>query len=343
VLVVNNTIVANQLLLGPPAPTQGSQFLAGGQMQRIQLFNNLIIGTTSQAPIECLPLAVQPVAPPTFMANDVYDLDNPGAVLYWDACPNQTGISGNISADPLFATGTMDAHPYELLLASPAVDAGDNQAPSLPTLDILSQPRIQNAKGLSTAIVDAGVYEYAGVPAPPPPPANFTLAVSPASATVQQGQSAAFSVAITPSAANLGAVTLACTVLPANASCTFTPSLIAFTSTGQQSSVLTVTTGTAVATASRAHVIDGNLSMTLAGLILVPFLLGLKRRNRVRTLPSGLLSSLCILCFVLGLSGCGKDTYIVYTPPQTYSFAVQATAVNSGLSKQAAIILTVDQ
>jgi hypothetical protein len=345
VLVVNNTIAENQLLLFPPALTQGSQFNAGGQTQRIQLFNNLIIGTTAQAPIFCDPPTNGSLPPPTFVGNDVYDLDNPGAVLYSDACTNQTGISGNISADPLFATGATDTHPYQLLLASPAVDAGDNQAPALPSLDILGQPRIQNARGLSTAIVDMGVYEYAGVPGPPPPPANFTLTVSPSSATIQQGKSATFAVAITPSAANLGAVTLACTGLPDNASCTFTPSLLEFTTTGQQSSVLTVTTGTAVTTASRAHRIDTNRSMTLAGFLLVPFLLGLKRRNRARSFSAGphLLASLCLLCFAAGLSGCGKDTYIVYTPPQTYSFAVHATAVNSGLSKQSAVTLTVDQ
>jgi hypothetical protein len=345
VLVVNNTIVENQLLIYPHALTQGSQFFADGQTQRIQLFNNLIVGTTSQAPIECIPDSVPSNPPPTFVANDVYDLGNPGAALYGDVCTDQTGISGNISADPLFATDATDAHPYQLILASPAVDAGDNQAPSLSLLDILGQPRIQNAKGLSTSIVDMGVYEYAGVLGPPPPPANFTLVVSPSSATIQQGQSPTFSVAITPSGTNLGAVTLTCTGLPANTSCTFTPSLLAFISTGQQSSVLSVTIGTAVATASRAHRIDGNLSRTLTGLTQVPFLLGFRRRRRGRNLLAGrhLLAPVCILCIALGLSGCGKDTYVVYTPPQTYSFAVQATAVNSGLSKQAAVTLTIDQ
>ena len=345
VLVVNNTIVGNQLLLFPSANSQGSQFFATDQMQRIQLYNNLIVGSTSQPAIYCFQDPTQPVAPPSFYNNDVYNLGNPGATVYSGACTNQTGVSGNISADPLFATGATDAHPYELLLASPAVDAGGNLAPSLPSLDILGQPRIQNAKGLSTAIVDMGVYEYMGVPGPPPPPANFTLAVTPSSATVQQGKSATLSVTITPTAANLGAVILTCTGLPANAACTFTPSLLEFTTTGVQSSVLTVTTGAAVATSSRTHRIDGDLSITLAGLTLVPFLLGLKGRVRATSFFAGgrLITPLCFLCIVAGLSGCGKDTYIVYTPPQTYTFAVQASAVNSGLSKQAAVTLTVDQ
>jgi hypothetical protein len=159
---------------------------------------------------------------------------NPGAPVYSGACPNQTGISGNISADPLFATDATDAHPYELLLASPAVDAGDSQAPALPALNLLGQPRIQNAKGLNKAIVDMGVYEYVGVPGPLPPPANFTLEVSPGSATIQQSQSATFSVAVTPSAANLGGVTLGCAGLPANNTCTFTPSLLVFSDTGRR-------------------------------------------------------------------------------------------------------------
>jgi Right handed beta helix region len=346
VLVVNNTIVGNQLLLVPPANSQGSQFYARDDTQGIQLYNNLIIGSTSQSPVECSQTTTTPPgAPASFYNNDVYDLDIPGTEVYGGGCTNQTGVSGNISADPLFATGATDAHPYELLLASPAVDAGGNLAPSLPSLDILGQPRIQNAKGLSTAIVDMGVYEYMGVPGPPPPPANFTLAVTPSSATVQQGKSANFSVTITPTAANLGAVILTCTGLPANAACTFTPSLLEFTTTGVQSSVLTVTTGAAVATSSRTHRIDGDLSITLAGLTLVPFLLGLKGRVRATSFFAGsrLITPLCLLCIVAGLSGCGKDTYIVYTPPQTYTFAVQASAVNSGLSKQAAVTLTVDR
>ncbi len=343
VLIVNNTIVDNHLLLIPSALAQGSQFRTSGQTQRIELFNNLIVGTTSQAPIECVPVAFQPALPPTFVANDVYDLGNPGAVLYSGACTDQTGVSGNISADPLFATEASDPHPYQLLLASPAVDAGDNQAPAIPSLDILGQPRIQNGKGLSTSIIDMGVYEYAGVPAPPPPPANFTLVVSPGSATIQQGQSATFSVAVTPSAANLGAVTLGCSGLPANSACMFNPSVLGFTNTDQQASVLTVTTGSAMASLSRTHRIHERLSITLAGLMLI--LLRRRHRERLRmfSLVLPLLASGCLVCLTLGLSGCGKDNYIVVIPPHTYSLVVHATAVSSGLSEQAAVSLTVDQ
>jgi len=345
VLVVNNTIVGNQLLLVPGAVSQGSQFFASGQMQRVQLYNNLIIGTTSQPPINCFQeYPDDPVAPPNFYSNDLYDLGNPDAPVDSGACPNQTGIFGNISADPLFATGATDAHPYELMLASPAVDAGDNQAPGLPALDLLGQPRIQNAKGLSTAIVDMGVYEYMGVPGPPPPPANFTVSVSPGSATIQQGQSATFSVVVTPSTANLGAVTLGCSGLPANATCTFTPSLLTFSTTGQQTSVLAVSTGMAVAASSRTHQVAGELSIALAGMAFLPFVVGRKRRGRTgKASRMRLLGPLCVVCFVFGLSGCGKDSYIVYARPQTYSLAVHATAVNSGLSKLGPITLTVGQ
>ena len=345
VVVANNTIVGNQLLLFPGAVSLGSQFFALGQMQRILLYNNLIIGTTSQPPINCFQETPDdPVAPPSFYNNDVYDLGSPDAPVYSGACPNQTGISGNISADPHFATDATDAHPYELMLTSPAVDAGNNEAPALPSLDLLGQPRIQNAKGLSTAIVDMGVYEYAGVPGPLPPPANFTLEVSPGSATVQQGQNATFSVALTPSTANLGAVILGCTGLPANVTCSFAPSLLVFSSTGQQTSVLTVTTGTAVATTAGRHGVAGELTMVLAGIAWLPFAIGRKRRDGNRRLcgVSQLLGILCLLSFAWGLSGCGKDHYVVFTPPQTYSFAVQATAGNSGLSKQASVVLTVE-
>ncbi|MGA8938395.1 MAG: right-handed parallel beta-helix repeat-containing protein, partial [Acidobacteriaceae bacterium] len=245
VLIINNSIVGNQLLLVTGANPQGSQFFAQDQVQRLHLSNNLIIGSTDQAAIDCNPIPPLPPPPgrppplarstvdqsslsatsalvmapgssaPTFNNNDVYDLNNPGATVFTGACTNPTGTSGNISADPLFATGVGDPHPYEVQHTSPAVDSGDNQAEALPALDILSQPRIQNATGLSTAIVDMGAYEYPGVPAPPTPPPSFTLSVNPSSATLILGQTTNLTVIVTPTAANLGPVQLACLGLPA--------------------------------------------------------------------------------------------------------------------------------
>ena len=341
ILIVNNTIVENELLLVPGARSQGSQVFVSNNSQPVELTNNLIVGTTSQSTIDCYQGSNHPGAPPSFGNNDVYNLNYPGVALYSGVCTNQTGISGNISTDPLFTSNETGANPFQLSLASPAVDAGNNQAEALPTLDILGQPRIQNAKGLSKAIVDMGVYEYSGVPAPPPPPVNFALTVTPSSATIASGQSATLSVKITPTAANLGTVTFACMGLPANTSCVFSPSTMSFTTASAQSSNLTISSATAQSKTSGYLPTNGSLTMTLAGLTIFPFVLVFRRRNSKKQLSKvlRLAGSLSAICLTLGLSGC-KNIYSNVTPA-TYHLIVQATSVNSGISQQTPITLTV--
>ena len=76
-----------------------------------------------------------------------------------------TGI-GNIDADPCFLDPFNDD--YHLTYASPCIDAGNNNALSLPAKDFEGDPRIfpGNGKGHfvgsnpSGAIVDMGVDEY---------------------------------------------------------------------------------------------------------------------------------------------------------------------------------------
>ena len=341
ILIVNNTIVENELLLVPGARSQGSQVFVYSRAERVQFTNNLIVGTTSQSAIDCYQDQPHPVAPPFFDNNDAYNLNFPGAAVYSGTCSNQTGISGNISTDPLFASDKNGANPFQLSFSSPAVDAGNNQTEALPTLDILGQPRIQNAKGLSKAIVDMGVYEYPGVPATPPPPVNFTLTVAPSSATIAPGQSATLSVKITPTAANLGTVTFACMGLPANTSCVFSPSTMSFTTASAQSSNLTISSATAQSKTSGYLPTNGSLTMTLAGLTIFPFVLVFRRRNSKKQLSKvlRLAGSLSAICLTLGLSGC-KNIYSNVTPA-TYHLIVQATSVNSGISQQTPITLTV--
>lgn len=367
VYIVNNSIIANQLLLATGANPQGSQFFAQDQTSRLQLINNLIIGTTSQAAVNCLapppfvapprppPLAAAstepgsnsslqpdlslPNAGPTFTNNDVYDLNNPGLSAFTGACADPTGTAGNLSTDPLFATTASDPHPYELLLASPAIDAGSNAAEDLPTLDLLGQPRIQNAKGLPTAIVDMGVYEYPGVPGAPPPPPSFTLAVTPSTATVAPGATTTLAVTVIPSASNLGPVQLACLGLPATVTCSFSPSITNLTATADDNSTLTLAaTASPLTAASRPHT---GRWMPLAAFLFFPLLLAFKPKSSNRQLPRSLFLIIPLLLATAGLSGCGKDKYIVLVKPQTYTFVVQGTATNFNETQQATVTLVV--
>ncbi|HEY1742960.1 MAG TPA: right-handed parallel beta-helix repeat-containing protein, partial [Granulicella sp.] len=110
ILIVNNTIVENELLLVSGARSQGSQVFVSKNSQPVRLTNNLIVGTTSQSAIDCYQDPTHPVAPPSFDHNDVYNLNYPGVAVFSGTCSNQTGISGNISADPLFASNETDVN-----------------------------------------------------------------------------------------------------------------------------------------------------------------------------------------------------------------------------------------
>jgi hypothetical protein len=345
VLILNNTIVENKLLLAAGAPSQGSQFFASQQMERIYLINNLIIGSGSQSAIDCFQSSpTQPVQPPTFDNNDVYNFKGASASADSGACADQTGAVGNISADPLFSSGVGDVNPFQLTLSSPAVDAGDNLAPGLPALDVLGQPRIQNAKGLSSSIVDMGAYEFRGVLAPPSPAPDLTVTASPSSLTVVQGQSGRVSVTVTPTSGSLGTVLLTCSGLPASASCTLSPSLMNFTTTSPQSSTLTISAGMASANLSRVPSPNSSHSMVLAGLFLIPTLFAGKRRSS-DTVVQWMLSigAICAVSLCTGLSGCGKDQYIILAAPETYQVTVQGSAPNSGISRQTSVTLVVTQ
>jgi beta-glucanase (GH16 family)/uncharacterized membrane protein len=75
------------------------------------------------------------------------------------------------------------------------------------------------------------------VPIAPPAP-TFSLAVSPASATIDPGSSAVFNVSVTPANGFNGDVTLSAAGVPASASADFTPAVI----TAQGTATLTITT-----------------------------------------------------------------------------------------------------
>jgi Right handed beta helix region len=341
-VIVNNTFVGNKVLLVSGVRQSGTQIFASHYYDNVQFFNNLIIGTDAQTPVDCETMTVAPVSPPTFDHNDVSNLSL-GLSKYSGSCADQTGQNGNISADPNFVTDTSSPHPYQLQLPSPTIDSGDNNAPDLPQLDFLGQPRIQDATGLSSGIVDMGVYEYPGEPAPVPPPPSFTLTVNPSSITIQQGRSGTYSVTVAPTSADLGSVLLTCSGLPVTASCTFSSSTMSFTSTSPQSSTLTISTTTTQSSLPRTPSPNGSLSLVLAGLLLIPTLL-VGKRGFSNGVPWMLrLGAICVISSCAGLSGCGPDRYIIIGAPQTYQLTVQASAVNSGLSKQTSVTLVVTQ
>jgi uncharacterized repeat protein (TIGR01451 family) len=85
---------------------------------------------------------------PLITFNNVYSKT---VSLYGRNCTDQTGINGNISADPLLVDPAVGD--YHLRDGSPSIDAGDNAAPGLTLTDLDGSPRIVGGA------IDQGVYE----------------------------------------------------------------------------------------------------------------------------------------------------------------------------------------
>lgn len=145
-LLVNNTIADND-------SAQGSGINADGFDAQTLLVNNIIVAQGAQTAVFCGNL--NDLNPPMFKANDVF---SPTGSAYGGICTDQSGLNGNISATPLFVSP--GSGNYHLQAGSPAIDAGDNTAPSLPANDLDGDPRVLDGDGNSTVIVDMGVDEF---------------------------------------------------------------------------------------------------------------------------------------------------------------------------------------
>jgi hypothetical protein len=188
-LILNNTIAGNDAPGGGSA-FSGHFFTTTGAMT---ISNNLFIGKPGQSAVDCR--GFDTVSPPVFSFNDVYTSGGPN---YGSMCIDQTGKNSNISVDPLFVNSASDFH---LQVTSPAIDAGSNTAPSLPTQDIVGNDRILDGNGDCIATVDIGAYEFARPSVLTLFPANLVFAdqdvgstSAPLSSTITSGASTATTV-----------------------------------------------------------------------------------------------------------------------------------------------------
>ena len=106
--------------------------------------NNLMIATGNSSALWCTYNS-----PAAFTNNNVFSANG---VAYGGTCPDQTGTSGNISADPVFVD--LLSSDFHIESGSPAVDAGGNSAPNEPATDFDGDPRTVNGT------IDIGADEY---------------------------------------------------------------------------------------------------------------------------------------------------------------------------------------
>ena len=151
---VNNTFADND-------GAEGSAIDVSGVDTRHVIYNNVIIGKGGQTAFYCRNSSSTPS--PVLNTSDVFSVQG---LAYGGTCLDQTGLRGNISADPLFTRNAFadvlgDYHPQ---MASPAIDAGNNAAAQAPAADLDGNPRIADGNQDGDARIDMGAYEYTNQP-----------------------------------------------------------------------------------------------------------------------------------------------------------------------------------
>jgi hypothetical protein len=152
IVLVNNTIAGND-------SPDGSGIFASGFDGDASLSNNIIVAARGQTAVFCDGLWDD--ALPALRSNNVFSATG---AAYGGSCSNQTGVNGNISADPLFADAA--AGDYHLTPGSPAIDAGQSDASGVPAVDVDGHLRTLDGDSDGVARVDIGADE-----APSGPPA----------------------------------------------------------------------------------------------------------------------------------------------------------------------------
>lgn len=162
---------------------------------------------------------------------------------------------------------------------------------------------------------------------------GFTAVANPSSLTIHQGQTGTTVITFTPVGGYQGTLNLACTGLPASASCIFTPSTIVFS--GDNS---VQTAELQVITLSGNAVIGGSASGLLwlpAGMLAC--LVAMRRRKLVRGLRPLLMLAIAALALT-AMTGCGASNSPSATPLGSSTTVVTASTTAGGTGSPAVSI-----
>jgi Bacterial Ig-like domain (group 3) len=158
---------------------------------------------------------------------------------------------------------------------------------------------------------------------------DFSLALSPTSGTVSQGSTITSTITITPAEGFNQSVSFACSGLPANTSCNFSPISVTPSGTAASTSTLTITTDvTAASVTTKPLRTPGgvtSLAMLAGGGSLGLLLLRRRRKDpRLWLLQMGLVAA---FVFTSAMIGCGRGaSATTKTPTGTSQITVTATA-----------------
>src|SRR5215467_7831716 len=136
--VINNTIVANN------AFDSTSAVYVTGFGQDATFTNNIFVAAAGQNAVTCN--STYSSVSPVFSYDDAFSASGSA----WAGICDSTTNPGNLSSDPLFMSAANND--FHLQAASPAVNAGNNAAPNLPSTDFDGNTRI-------VGTIDFGVYE----------------------------------------------------------------------------------------------------------------------------------------------------------------------------------------
>lgn len=165
---------------------------------------------------------------------------------------------------------------------------------------------------------------------------SFSLSISPTSRSAYTGESAAYTVTVTPDTGFALDVALTCSGVPANSTCSLTPTTV---TGGSGTSKLVIQTSAPSQTTASVSLLRGpRLPLAVAGLLLLFF----PKRTRKWSRWLALSVAVCLLSFAF--SSCGSSgTLSGGTPAGAYSITVTGTAVDGAitLTKTATASITV--
>jgi hypothetical protein len=266
--------------------------------------------------------------------------NSPAIALTSSANPSMVGASVTFTASVTAASGTPTGTVSYLngatQLGSAALASGTaSYSTSALAAGSYSITAVYSGDANFSSVTSAALTQVVNAPAP-----DFTLSITPASATVSPGKTVAFTVTVTPLNGFGSQVTFSCTGLPSEASCA--PNPTALTPNGAPATgTLTIVTTAPAVSANRAPEMPpgfgaaGQIAFAGLGLgALAMILLPRRYRSRAGWLPVVLLA-VGTLGAALGLSGCGAIKSIINqntdpgTPAGTYTVAVTGGSLNS--------------